>query len=155
MRRRCLACFAAGRTKPPRRGARSRASPSLMRPVATASGWRAGCGRVALGPMSFIQPAFPSLANTGGPKTDRLDTELLKRAVLGWLRGEPDHCSMATIPTLDEEDAKRASRERETLVSERARLVNRIKGTLVRLGIRGFKQSLRHAPERVEVVRTP
>ena len=33
-------------------------------------------------------------------KTDRLDTELLKRAFLGWPRGEPDHCSMATIPTL-------------------------------------------------------
>ena len=26
-------------------------------------------------------------------KTDRLDTELLKRAFLGWLRGEPKHCS--------------------------------------------------------------
>src|SRR6516164_10080066 len=25
-------------------------------------------------------------------KTDRLDTELLKRAFLGWLRGEPRHC---------------------------------------------------------------
>src|SRR6201986_1558594 len=25
-------------------------------------------------------------------KTDRLDTELLKRAFLGWLRGERDHC---------------------------------------------------------------
>src|SRR5215218_5363501 len=59
-------------------------------------------------------------------KTDRLDPELLKRAFLGWLRGEPDHCSMAAIPTLDEEDAKRPSRERETLVSERTRLVNRI-----------------------------
>jgi transposase len=88
-------------------------------------------------------------------KTDRLDTELLKRAFLGWLRGEPDHCSMAAIPTLDEEDAKRPSRERETLVSERTRLVNRIKGTLVRLGIRGFQPTLRHAPERLEAVRTP
>ncbi len=29
---------------------------------------------------------------------DRLDTELLKRAFLGWLRGEPDHCSMAADP---------------------------------------------------------
>ena len=45
-------------------------------------------------------------------KTDRLDTELLKRAFLGWLRGEPDHCSMAAIPTLQEEDAKRPNRER-------------------------------------------
>ena len=88
-------------------------------------------------------------------KTDRLDTELLKRAFLGWLRGEPDHCSMAAIPTLDEEDAKRPSRERETLVSERTRLVNRIKGTLVRLGIRGFHPTLRTAPERLESVRTP
>lgn len=31
-------------------------------------------------------------------KTDRLDTELLKRAFLGWLRGEPNHCTMAAIP---------------------------------------------------------
>src|SRR5215208_4993326 len=88
-------------------------------------------------------------------KTDRLDTELLKRAFLGWVRGEPDHCSMAAIPTLDEEDAKRPSRERETLVNERTRLVNRIKGTLVRLGIQGFQPTLRTAPERLEAVRTP
>src|SRR5207344_254545 len=45
-------------------------------------------------------------------KTDRLDTELLKRAFLGWLRGERDHCKMVAIPTLREEDAKRPSRER-------------------------------------------
>ena len=32
-------------------------------------------------------------------KTDRLDTGLLKRAFLGWLRGERGHCSMAAIPT--------------------------------------------------------
>ena len=61
-------------------------------------------------------------------KTDRLDTELLKRAFLGWLRGEPGHCSMAAVPTLEEEDAKRPSREREGLVGERTRIVNRMKG---------------------------
>src|SRR5436305_2192349 len=88
-------------------------------------------------------------------KTDRLDTALLKRAFLGWLRGEPGHCSMAAIPTLDEEDAKRPSRERETLVSERTRLVNRIKGTLVRLGIRGLHPTPRTTPQRLEAVRTP
>ena len=38
-------------------------------------------------------------------KTDRLDTGLLKRVFIGWLRGEPDHCHMAAIPTLAEEDA--------------------------------------------------
>jgi hypothetical protein len=46
-------------------------------------------------------------------KTDRLDTELLKRAFLGWLRGEPKHCSMAAIPTLEDEDARRPGRERQ------------------------------------------
>src|SRR5438128_2648755 len=40
-------------------------------------------------------------------KTDRLDTELLKRGFLGWLRGERGHCSMARVPTIAEEDAKR------------------------------------------------
>jgi transposase len=56
-------------------------------------------------------------------KTDRLDTESLKRAFPGWLRGEPDHCSMAAIPSLQEEDAKRPTRERENLVGERTRIV--------------------------------
>jgi len=88
-------------------------------------------------------------------KTDRLDTELLKRAFLGWLRGERDHCSMAAIPTLEEEDAKRPSRERENLVDERTRIGNRIKATLARLGIRGFKPTLRTAAERLERLYTP
>src|SRR3954470_11428865 len=88
-------------------------------------------------------------------KTDRLDTELLKRAFLGWLRGEPDHCSMAAVPTLEQEDAKRPSRERESLVGERTRIVNRIKAALARLGVRGFKPTLRKALERLDALRTP
>src|SRR3989440_8681952 len=87
-------------------------------------------------------------------KTDRLDTELLKRAFLGWLRGEPRHCSMAKIPTSEEEDAKRPHRERENLVSERTRIVNRMKSTLARLGLRGFKPTLRKAAERLDSLRT-
>src|SRR5690242_8815859 len=88
-------------------------------------------------------------------KTDRLDTELLKRAFLGWLRGEPNHCSMAAVPTLEQEDAKRPNREREVLVGERTRIVNRMKGTLARLGIRGFNPALRRALARLETLRTP
>jgi transposase len=38
-------------------------------------------------------------------KTDRLDTELLKRGFLGWLRGERGHCKMVLVPTLAEEEA--------------------------------------------------
>src|SRR3984893_13394247 len=66
-------------------------------------------------------------------KTDRLDTELLKRAFLGWLRGERDHCKMVAIPTSKDEDAKRPNRERESLVGEQTRIVNRMKATLIRL----------------------
>jgi transposase len=88
-------------------------------------------------------------------KTDRLDTELLKRAFLGWLRGERDHCRMVAIPTIDEEDAKRPNRERASLVGERTRVVNRMKSTLARLGIRGFRPTLRKAPEQLERLRTP
>jgi transposase len=88
-------------------------------------------------------------------KTDRRDTALLKRVFLGWLRGEPDHCTMAAVPTLEEEDARRPNRERESLVGERTRVVNRMKATLARLGIRGFKPTLRDAAERLDTLRTP
>src|SRR3954469_7355599 len=88
-------------------------------------------------------------------KTDRLDTGLLKRVFLGWLRGEPDHCHMAAIPTLAEEDAKRPNREREGLVRERTRLVNRMKGCLARFGVRTFKPTLRNAPDRLATLQTP
>jgi transposase len=88
-------------------------------------------------------------------KTDRLDTAMLLRVFLGWLRGERGHCRMVAIPTLEQEDAKRPSRERESLVGERTRIVNRMKAALARLGIRGFKPTLRKAPQRLDALRTP
>src|SRR3984957_1120096 len=88
-------------------------------------------------------------------KTDRLDTELLKRAFLGWVRGERDHCKMVAIPTTKDEDAKRPNRERESLVGEQTRIVNRMKAALIRLGIRGFNPKLKKAAGRLEDLRTP
>ena len=87
-------------------------------------------------------------------KSDRLDTEQLMRAFVGWLRGERRHCQMVAIPTIEEEDAKRPNREREGLVKDRTRLVNRIKATLARFGIRNFKPTLRKAEERLTTLRT-
>jgi transposase len=87
-------------------------------------------------------------------KTDRLDTELLKRAFLGWLRGERRHCSMAAIPTVAEEDARRPNRERQNLVGERTRVVNQMKAILARFGIRSFQPTLRKAEEKLEGLRT-
>jgi transposase len=59
-------------------------------------------------------------------KTDRL----LRRAFLGWLRSERGHCHMAAIPTPDQEDARRPNRERENLIGQRTRIINRMKGTV-------------------------
>src|SRR6266849_2642656 len=81
--------------------------------------------------------------------------KLLKRAFLGWLRGERDHCRMVAIPTIKDEDAKRPNRERESLVGEQSRIVNRMKAALVRLGIRGFNPKLKKAVERLDGLRTP
>lgn len=87
-------------------------------------------------------------------KTDRLDTGMLMRALLGWLRGEPDCCRMVAIPTIAEEDARRPGRERDHLVRERTRVINRIKAAMARLGIRGFKPGLKKAAEQLEALRT-
>ena len=62
-------------------------------------------------------------------KTDRLDAAMLMRVFLGWLR-QRGHCGMVAIPTIEEEDAGRPSRERESLVNERSRITNRMKSTL-------------------------
>jgi transposase len=83
-------------------------------------------------------------------KTDRLDTELLKRAFLGWLRGEPKHCSMAAIPTLEDEGARCPGRERQVLVEERTHIINRLKANLAR-----FRPNLARAPSQLEALRTP
>lgn len=88
-------------------------------------------------------------------KTDRLDTALLLRAFLGWLRGEPKHCTMAAIPTLEEEDAKRPNRERDRLTREQTGLINRLKSALARLGICGIKPGQHKTAKLLESLRTP
>jgi transposase len=80
---------------------------------------------------------------------------MLTRVFLGWLRGERGHCSMVAVPTIEQEDAKRPSRERETLTAERTRIINRMKSALARLGIRSFKPQLRKAPQLVDALRKP
>jgi transposase len=88
-------------------------------------------------------------------KTDRIDTAMLQRGFLGWLRGERGHCSMAIVPTVAEEDGRGPHRERETLVKQRTSTVNRMKSILIQFGVRNFNPVLRKAPEKLESVRTP
>src|SRR5438067_13738832 len=135
----------AGRMKRSGPAARSRGLRLPSKPAATASGWRAGLRRVGVEAHVIHASSVAVSREHRRAKTDRLDTELLKRAFLGWLRGERGHCSMARVPTIAEEDAKRPNRERDCLVGERTRIVNRIKSTLAPLGVRGFRPTLRKA----------
>jgi len=88
-------------------------------------------------------------------KSDRLDTELLQRSFLGWLRGEAKHCMMVRIPDIEEEDLKRPNREHQRLVGERTSLINRLKACLIRFGIRNFDPKLKRAAEQVGELVTP
>ena len=88
-------------------------------------------------------------------KTDRLDAALLLRVVLGWLRGESGHCSMAATPSIEDEDAKRPTRERENLIGERTRIINRMKAAFARLGIRDINPALRKTADRLDGLLTP
>src|SRR5260370_13035116 len=63
-------------------------------------------------------------------KSDRIDTELLMRSFLGWLRGEKRHCSMVAIPAMAGEDARPPSRERESLMGGQTRIINRVNALL-------------------------
>lgn len=72
-------------------------------------------------------------------KTDRLDGETLLRTLLAFKRGDPRVCSMVVVPTPEEEDRRRNSRERKALVHERVSLVNRLKGLLFSQGVTGYE----------------
>ena len=72
-------------------------------------------------------------------KTDRVDVEKLLRSLMGWARGERQVCSMVRPPSPAEEDERRLTRERGTLVTERVRHVNRIKGLLATQGVFDFE----------------
>lgn len=63
-------------------------------------------------------------------KTDRIDGELLLRTLMAYLRGEPRVVRIVRVPSLEAEDARRASRERDRLVTEQTAHTNRIKALL-------------------------
>jgi transposase len=63
-------------------------------------------------------------------KTDRIDGEKILRTLMAYLRGEPRVARMVHVPTPEQEDARRATRERHRLVKEQTAHTNRIKGLL-------------------------
>jgi transposase len=68
-------------------------------------------------------------------KTDRIDGELLLRTLMAYLRGEPRVVRIVRVPGVEQEDARRASRERDRLVEEQTAHTNRIKALLRLVGM--------------------
>lgn len=87
-------------------------------------------------------------------KTDRIDGEMQLRTLMAFKRGEPRVCSMVVAPTPEEEDQRRLSRERRTLVKERTQHVNRIKGLLAAQGIQGYQPNRRDGRQSLEALQT-
>lgn len=87
-------------------------------------------------------------------KTDKIDGEVLVRALLAYKRGEPRVCAMLRVPTPEEEDRRRISRERKALTNERVRHVNRIKGLLFSQGVSGYEPLRRDRRKRLEELKT-
>lgn len=88
-------------------------------------------------------------------KTDRIDIDMLLSTLLGWLRSEPRRCTMAPIPTTQEEDMREPGREREAVTAARLKIENQIRSLLDRYGIIGFKPRLKKAAQHLEQLRTP
>ena len=87
-------------------------------------------------------------------KTDVIDGEMLVRTLMAFKRGERRVCSMAVAPSPAEEDRRRVSRERRTLIRERIEHANRIKGLLATQGIVGLEPMRRDFRDRVEGLQT-
>jgi len=87
-------------------------------------------------------------------KTDVVDGEMLVRTLAAFKRGEPRVCSMVVAPSPGEEDRRRVSRERRTLIKERIEHANRIKGLLASQGISGCEPMRRSFRDRLESLRT-
>ncbi|MGA7326731.1 MAG: IS110 family transposase [Rhodomicrobium sp.] len=87
-------------------------------------------------------------------KTDKIDGEALVRALLAYKRGEPRVCAMVRVPTVEEEDRRRLGRERKTLITERSKHINRIKGLLFSQGISGYEPIRRDRRARLDELRT-
>jgi transposase len=87
-------------------------------------------------------------------KTDKIDGEALLRVLLAYKRGEPRVCAMVIAPSPEEEDRRRIGRERQTLIAERVRHVNRIKGLLFSQGIFGYAPLRRDRRTRLAAMRT-
>jgi transposase len=101
-----------------------------------------------------MHPASISVERRGRrAKTDRIDVDILLRTLLGWLRGELRHCTMAPIPSEAEEDMREPGRQREALTAARLKVENQMRSLLARFGIADFRPRLKKAAEHLARLR--
>jgi transposase len=143
--------------------ARARAADALGEPVEVISGYEAGRDGFWLDRLlrehgirnHVIDAASIHVSRRARrAKTDRLDAETLVRVLMAYCRGERKACSIVRVPSVEEEDAKRQTRERERLVTARTGHVNRIKGLLMMQGIRNIDPMRSDFPARLSCART-
>jgi transposase len=144
------------------RDLRSRAETKLRHAVDVACCFEAGRDGfwlhrllTAHGAIAYVLEPTSILVNRRArrAKTDRLDAEGMLRVLAAWLGGDRQVCSIVSVPTPEDEDAKRPHREREHLVQERQRLENRMEALLFTQGIRG-RPSLRSWERDIAKLRT-
>jgi transposase len=87
-------------------------------------------------------------------KTDKLDLDQLMRVLAALERGEPKVCSVLRPPSVEAEDERRLTRERERLVRERVGHSNRIKGLLFGQGVRDLDPRRRGFVDELATART-
>ena len=73
---------------------------------------------------------------------------------MAWQRGEPRVCAMTVPPSPIEEDRRRISRERATLLRERIRHTNRIRGLLFGQGVTHYNPLHKKRREYLKELRT-
>jgi transposase len=125
-------------------GIRARAMQALGREVAVVSCYEAGYDGFWLhrllakaGITNFVfDPASIAVEQRSRrAKTDRIDGEVLVRTLMAHCRGEPRVVRIVRVPSPEQEDVRRGSRERERLIKEQTAHGNRIKALLRTLGM--------------------
>lgn len=87
-------------------------------------------------------------------KSDAIDGETLLRTLMAYRRGEPRVCSMVRPTSAADEDRRRLTRERRTLMRERIEHTNRIKGLLMSQGISGYNPMGKDRLARLDALQT-
>lgn len=123
---------------------RERATRVLGRAPAVVSCYEAGYDGfwlhrllLAAGITNYVfDPASIAVDQRARPvKTDRIDGEKMLRTLMAYLRGEPRVVRIVRVPCAEQEDARRATRERARLIKEQTAHTTRIKALLRLLGM--------------------